>query len=165
MLRLWICLRLPSLPLEVFRPRWSTTELAVAVLDKERVHMASPLALDAGVKAGMRRGGVQTITPATILFERDAGKEAASLARVTMAMLQFSPNVVTAEEACVLVDVSTTLRLFGGARKLRRWMLDTVQAMGFSAAVGSAPTAQGGWLLARAGGGTALTMASLQRQL
>ncbi len=82
-----------------------------------------------------------------------------------MAMLQFSPNVVAAEEACVLVDVSTTLRLFGGARKLRRRMLDTVQAMGFSAAVGSAPTAQGGWLLARAGGGTALTMISLQRQL
>ncbi len=73
-----------------------------------------------GVKTGMRRGGVQTIAPATILFDRDASKEAASLARVTMAMLQFSPNVVTAEEACVLVDVSTTLRLFGGARKLRR---------------------------------------------
>ncbi|AGW95531.1 MULTISPECIES: hypothetical protein [Cupriavidus] len=70
MLRLWICLRLSSLPLEVFRPNWST-ELAVAVLDKERVHLASPLAMAAGVKPAMRRGSVQMIAPQTILFDRD----------------------------------------------------------------------------------------------
>ncbi|CAM3390305.1 MULTISPECIES: Y-family DNA polymerase [Cupriavidus] len=165
MLRLWICLRLPSLPLEVFRPTWSTTELAVAVLDKERVHLATPLALAAGVKPGMRRGGVQTIAPAAILFDRDAGKEEDALARVTMATLQFSPNVAAADEAAVLIDVSTTLRLFGGPRKLRRRIMGTVQTMGFSTMVGSAPTAQGAWLLARTGGGTALTTASLQRRM
>ncbi|GAI42592.1 unnamed protein product, partial [marine sediment metagenome] len=49
MLRLWICLHLPSLSLEVFRPSWST-ELAVAVLEKERVHIASRMAMQAGIR-------------------------------------------------------------------------------------------------------------------
>ncbi|QUN32304.1 DNA polymerase Y family protein (plasmid) [Cupriavidus sp. KK10] len=164
MLRLWICLRLPCLPLEVFRPSWST-ELAVAVIERERVHLASPLAVSAGVRLQMRRGGVQTIAPQTILYERDTCAEAAAQARVTMAMLQYSPNVVAADEAAVLIDVSTTLRLFGGLRKLRGRMRATVQAMGFSAVVGCAPTAQGAWLLARVGGGTSLRMPSLQRRI
>ncbi|WP_454740298.1 hypothetical protein [Cupriavidus necator] len=128
-LRLWICLS--SLPLEVFRPNWPT-ELAVAVLGRERVHMASPLAMAADVKPAMRRGGVQTIAPQTILFDRDGCAELAALERVTMAMLQFSPNVAASEEAAVLADVSTTLRLFGGVRKLRQRMLAAARAMGFS---------------------------------
>ncbi|MBF6989472.1 DNA polymerase Y family protein [Cupriavidus sp. IK-TO18] len=164
MLRLWICLRLSSLPLEVFRPNWST-ELAVAVLDKERVYLASTLAMAAGVKLGMRRGGVQTIAPHTILFDRDTCAELAALERVTMALLQFSPNIAASEEAAVLVDVSTTLRLFGGARKLRQRMLAAVTSMGFSPVAGCAPTAEGAWLLARAGGGVALRPPSLVRKL
>ena len=164
MLRLWICLHLPSLPLEVFRPSWST-ELAVAVLEKERVHLASRMAADAGVRAQMRRGGVQTIAPQTVLYERAPQKEAEALHNLSMALLQFSPNVAEAEEAAVLVDVSASLRLFGGVRKIRRRICNTARALGFTAAIGCAPTAQGAWLLARAGGGTALKADSLERQL
>ncbi len=69
MLRLWICLYLPNLSIEVFRPNWST-ELAVAVLDNDRVHLASRLALAAGVRPAMRRGGVQTMASQLLGFPR-----------------------------------------------------------------------------------------------
>ncbi|AOY97470.1 DNA polymerase (plasmid) [Cupriavidus sp. USMAA2-4] len=164
MYRLWICLRLPRLCLEVFRPRWST-ELAVAVLDKDRVHLASALAAAAGVRPQMRRGGVQTIAPQTVLLERAPTREAEGLRAFALALLQFSPSVVEAEEDAVLVDVSASLRLFGGARRLRARMRATAEALGYTVAVGCAPTAQGAWLLARAGGGVALKPAGLGRQL
>ncbi|SOZ18601.1 DNA polymerase, Y family [Cupriavidus taiwanensis] len=113
----------------------------------------------------MRRGGVQAIAPATLLFDRAPAKETEALYRVAIALLQYSPNVVLAEEAAVLVDVYASLRLFGGIRKLRGRMRRTVETMGFSCSLGCAPTAQGAWLLAAAGGGAALSDASLARQL
>jgi protein ImuB len=164
MLRLWICLHLPSLSLEVFRPSWST-ELAVAVLEKERVHLASRMAMQAGIRLQMRRGGVLTMAPQTLLYDRAPAREAEALRAVAMALLQFSPNVVEAEEASVLVDVSASLRLFGGVPKMRRRIRDTARALGFTTALGCAPTAQGAWLLARAGSGTALKAESLERQV
>ncbi|WP_454728015.1 MULTISPECIES: Y-family DNA polymerase [Cupriavidus] len=162
--RLWICLRLPRLCLEVFRPRWST-ELAVAVLDKDRVHHASPLASAAGVRPHMRRGGVQTIAPQTVLIERDPAREAEGLRALALALLQFSPCVVGAEEDAVLVDVSASLRLFGGARRLRARMRATVDALGYTVVTGCASTAQAAWLLARAGGGVSLKTTRLGRRL
>ncbi|TWG87947.1 protein ImuB [Cupriavidus gilardii J11] len=113
----------------------------------------------------MRRGGVQTIAPNTLLFDRAPAKEEETLNRVAIALLQYSPHVVPADEAAVLIDVYASLRLFGGIRKLRRRMRRTVETMGFSCWLGCAPTAQGAWLLAAAGGGTALSPASLARQL
>ncbi|WP_416047176.1 hypothetical protein [Cupriavidus basilensis] len=86
MLRLWICLYLPNLSIEVFRPNWSN-ELAVAVLDKDRVHLASRLALAADVRPAMRRGGVQAMAAQTALLDRASEKEAEALSRVAMTLL------------------------------------------------------------------------------
>lgn len=135
------------------------------MLEQEKVIHASPSARAGGVRHLMRRGGVQTIAPNTLLFDRAPAKEEETLNRVAIALLQYSPHVVPADEAAVLVDVYATLRLFGGIRKLRRRMRRTVETMGFSCSLGCAPTAQGAWLLAAAGGGTALSSASLARQL
>ena len=79
--------------------------------------------------------------------------------------LQFSPNVVEAQEASALVAVSASLRLFGGVPKMRRRIRDTARALGFTTALGCAPTTQGAWPLARAAGGTALKAESLERQV
>ncbi|WP_454744138.1 Y-family DNA polymerase [Cupriavidus necator] len=109
------------------------------------------MAARAGVRLGMRRGGVLTMAPQTLIFDRAPQREAEGLRRAATALLQFSPNVVEAEEACVLVDVSASLRLFGGIRKLVRHVRATARALGVTPVTGCAPTAQGAWLLARAG--------------
>lgn len=148
----------------MFRPNWST-DLAVAVLEKERVYAATSLAIAAGVRASMRRGGVLTIAPHTMLLERSPAKEAQALRRVAIALLQFSPNVIEGEEESILIEVSTSLRLFGGLRRLRSRIRGTARTMGFSADIGCAPTAQAAWLHARAGGGSSLKIERFARRL
>ena len=73
-MRLWIGLHLPQLPLEVFVPSWSTDPGCV-VLERERVLAASSLAHAAGVRIGLRRGGVLMLLPEARIHERDARRE------------------------------------------------------------------------------------------
>jgi len=120
------------------------------VLEQERVLAASPVARAAGVQPGMRRGGVLMLMPEAQVHERSPPREAEALVAVAMAMLQYTPQVAEAEEGTLLMDVGASLRLFGGVLALCRRVRANVQALGFTVALGCAPTARGAWLLARA---------------
>ena len=76
---------------------------------------------------------------------------------VATGLLNLSPQVVIAEESTVLVDVSASLRLFGGIRSLRRMARRVADAIGVTATISVAPTGQAAWLLARYRGGAALS--------
>jgi protein ImuB len=163
-MRLWIGLHLPQLPLDVFSPNWSADKGSV-VLEQERVLAASPAARAAGVLPGMRRGGVLMLHPDARLHERSAEREAQALHDVAMALLQYTPHVTLAEEATLLMDVGASLRLFGGVHALCLRIRASLRALGFACTLGCAPSARGAWLLARAGRGRVLAMASLVRRL
>jgi protein ImuB len=147
-MRLWISVHLPLLPLEAFRPRWSEPGAHV-VVDRLQVLTASGAAHAAGVRVGMRRGGVSVLCPEAVLHEHDDAKERAALDGVALSLLQYTPEVALAEENSVLLDVSASLRFFGGPRVLSRRVRESVEAAGFTPQIGMAPTAQGAWLLAR----------------
>lgn len=146
---LLLTLYLPLLPLETLRPSWSDAGPYV-VLDREQVLVASAAAVDAGVRIGMRRGGVATIAPDAILLDRDLEKEARALDAIALAMMQFTPEVAFTQNFSVLLDVGASLRLFGGPRALCRRVVDSVRRLGFTTQLGAAPTAEGAWLLAHA---------------
>lgn len=141
-------MHLPLLSLEALRPRWSEPGRH-AVIDRDFVLAASDLARADGVKAGLRRGGVLALSPETVLHARDVPREEAALEGVALCLLQYTPEVALAEEASVLLDVTASLRVFGGARALSRRVKASVLDLGFTPRVGVAPTAQGAWLLAR----------------
>ncbi|MCA1854753.1 DNA polymerase Y family protein [Massilia oculi] len=190
-MRLWIGLHLPQLALDVFSPSWLSdasggerTDPGSVVLEQERVLAMSPAARAAGIRPGMRRGGVLMLMPGARLHERSPAREAEALDAVALAMLQFTPQVAQQEEATLLLDIGASLRLFGGIRALCARVRASLRTLGFSAAISCAPTARGAWLLARAGspGGShdaaeggrsgrprrslrALRMASLERRL
>jgi protein ImuB len=165
-MRLWIGVHLPRLPLEVFRPHWRIDmSTGLAILERDRVLLADAAAHAAGVRAGLRRGGALALAPEVTLRERDAALEARALDEVALAMMQFSPFVAPAAEATVLMEAGASLRLFGGVRALRQRLRAALDSFGFTPAVSLAPTGQGAWLLARARGGRALSLASLERQL
>jgi protein ImuB len=115
----------------------------------------------------MRRGGVLMLAPETMVLDRDPGRERECLDAVAMALLQYTPQVAAAEESVLLMDVGASLNLFGGPRALCRRIVADMRALGFTASLSSAPTAQGAWLLARYGRGhrRALRMATLQHRL
>jgi protein ImuB len=148
---LWIALHFPMLPLEVFRPRWST-ELAAVVFDHDRVLAFSSAAQALGVQADMRRAGVLLLADEALLYDRDLQREAQTLQDAAMALLQYSPQLADGGEATLLIDIGASLRLFGGIRHLCRRIRKTIEQLGLSAYLSCAPTAQAAWLLAQQSG-------------
>ena len=101
---LLLTLYLPLLPLETLRPSWSETG-AYVVVDGGKVLVASAEATNAGVRVGMRSGGVATIAPGAIMLDRDTEKESRALDSIAMAMLQFTPEVAFTDDFSLLLDV------------------------------------------------------------
>jgi protein ImuB len=165
-MQLWIGVHLPHLSREVFRPNWSPdSEGGLVVLDHERVITCDKAASDAGIRAGMRKGGVLTLAPDASIFDRDELREQQAVSEVATALMQFSPQVTLAAEQTVLVDVSASLRLFGGIRAILRAIRDAIGAFGYTFQTSVSPTGQGAWLLARYRGGNRLSVKSLKREL
>ena len=136
------------LPLEVFRPNWSA-DAAAAVLERDRVSLASASARAAGVTSHMRRGGVLMLLPQVILHERDSAREQNALQDAALALLQYTPQVSSNGSDLLMLDIGASLTLFGGIRALCRRVQRTVAQLGLSARLGCAPTAAGAALLAR----------------
>lgn len=141
-------MHLPLLPLETFRPRWSDPG-PHAVVEREQVLVVSAEAAAAGVRIGMRRGGVSAIAPDAVLHERDLAKEQEGIDSIAMAMLQYTPEVAYTAEFSLVLDVTASLRVFGGSLALLHLVRASIAALGFTARIGTAPTAQGAWLLSR----------------
>lgn len=167
---LWLALHLPRLPLEAIHPNW-LADSGTVVLEQNRVVAISKCAQLAGVQTGMRRSSVQMLLPEAQFKQRAAERENASLQSAAMALLQFSPQVAAAEQASILLNVGASLSLFGGVRRLRRLVLQSMAALGLGATIGCAATARGAWLLAHAAaadkrtGRYCLSLPKLARQL
>ncbi|RJF98428.1 Y-family DNA polymerase [Noviherbaspirillum saxi] len=146
-MRSWIALHLPLLPLEAIRPRWSLPGEHV-IVERERVIAASPQAHRGGICIGMRRAGAQAMCPSATLHERDHLREREVLDGITLALLQYTPEVALGERGSLLLDVTASLRAFGGRRALCRLVRHSVGILGLTPQLGMAPTAQGAWLLA-----------------
>lgn len=165
-MRLWIAVHLPRLPFEAFFPKHAP-DSGCAVLDNERVMAVSAVAWQAGIRNGMRRGGVLMLAPDTAVLDRDVARERECVYAAAMALLQYTPQVAPSDESMLLMDVGASLTLFHGAHALCRRIRADMRALGFTAILGCAPTARGAWLLARHGRGHARTlqMRTLQRRL
>src|SRR5450830_1485475 len=163
-MRLWIAVHLPLLSLEVFHPNWSD-EASAVVLEHTRVMAASQSACEAGVRIGMRRGGVLALLPKALMHERASDREAQTLFGTAIALLQYTPQASFAEESTILLDIGASLSLFGGIRVLCRRVRATVRQLGLSAVISCAPTANGAALLARHTGARTLKQHRLHRHL
>ena len=165
---IWIGVHLPRLPLESFRPNRLPPpphEGGCVVLERDRVIALDAAARASGLAVGMRRGGVLTLAPHAQIRVRDPAREAELMRGVAVALLRFSPQVALTDEAVVLVDVSASLRLFGGIRALRRGVLRALDAFGVTARIALASTGPGAWLLVRSRGSGALGPRSFERTL
>lgn len=116
-------------------------------MDQGQVLVASAAAYEAGVRTGMRAGGVVTIAPETVMLDRDPGREAAAMEAIALALLQFTPEVSQIDSFSMTLDVSASLRLFGGPLALCRRVRERLHLLGYSNILGAAPTAVGAWLL------------------
>ena len=152
----WLALHLPRLSLEAF-----CAAAGVAAHDPQ----APPLALVAGpgavvadanataarrgVRAGQRRATALALAAALRFGAADAARDAQALAAVAHAALAFTPAVTLEGGHTVLLEVHSTLRLFGGPARLLQRLRQAVTPLGHRVRVAAAPTALGAALLAR----------------
>jgi protein ImuB len=146
-MRCWIAVILTQLPLQALRPRWSEP-LPIAIIDGAQVIALSRMAAAQGVRIGMRSASVHSIAPQVVLQPRDPLREQQSFDAVALALMQYTPEIAAFDHQSLVLEISASLSLFGGHRRLSRRVYETVEALGFSLALGMAPTAQGAWLFA-----------------
>ena len=147
---LWISLHLSELPLEALL-RGSLLPEAWAVADNHRIVACDGKARSRGVRAGMSASAALALSPQLRICQRDASAETEALLGVAAWAMQFTPNVALDFPDAVLLEVSGSLKLFGGLARIVGDLREGLAAMGFTACVSVAPTARAACWLVRAG--------------
>jgi len=147
---LWIALHLPQLPLEAFQRGLPSSE-PCAVAERQRLLVCDAKAAARGLHAGMPVTAALVLAPQLVLRERDAAAETEALLGIAAWAMQCTPNVALDFPDLVLLEVSGSLKLFGGLGEIETRLRQGLAAMGYSAHLAAAPTARAASWFARAG--------------
>lgn len=147
---LWIGLHLHSLSLDTWRLRWLTEPSAAAVFEHDALIALTPGAQQCGLRLGMRCATVRSLAPECLLYPRDPHAEQNAYAQAAHAALAYSPSVYQHANATLLIDVTYSLRLFGGIRLIVQELRQQLKCLKLQVQSSVAPTATGAWLLAQA---------------
>ena len=152
---LWACLLLPSLPLDVFArsltPADATRPFAVTTGGHyPHIVAANATALDAAITPKQLVSASLVLAPGILLRDRDLELERAALAGVATWATQFTPAVSLAPPDAVLAEISSSLRLFGGLKRLATELARGAHDLGYSTRLSLAPTPLAALLFARA---------------
>jgi protein ImuB len=107
-----------------------------------------------GLKLGMRCATVRSLAPECLLYPRDQPSEQSAYAQAAQVALAYSPSVYQHTNATLLIDVTYSLRLFGGIRLIIQKLRQQLMRLKLHVQSSVAPTALGAWLLAQAAQGS-----------
>ena len=147
---MWIAIRLPQLPLEIFL-RGSSTPEPFALEERHRVFACDGKARKRGVRAGMAVSTALAIAPGLRVARRDPAAETEALLGLAGWAAQFTPGVALEFPDAILLDVAGSLRLFGGLSPLLGLLRRDLTGMGWSARLAGAPTPRAAFWLVLAG--------------
>lgn len=150
---LWLAVHLPRLSLEtLLRRQAPATPQAVIepAAGNARVAAADDRAVAAGITPGMTLAAAWALLPQLEVHERDVAQEQDLLRRLALWGNSFTPTCCIDDQA-VLLEVRSSLSLFGGAAALHGAVRDGLQRFGLSVATALAPTPRAALWLARAG--------------
>lgn len=149
---LWIALELPALPLQIAERGGVAREPFVigdGPAQRPVVACVNDAARAAGIREGQAVAAAKALAAALRIVARDERAEREALERIAAWALQFTPMVALDGQGIVL-EVESSLRLFGGHAKLSAAIRRGVRDIGFHATLGIAPTALAARLFARA---------------
>jgi protein ImuB len=147
---LWIALHLPQLPLEAFQRGLPSPE-PCAVAERQRLLVCDAKAAARGLRSGLTVTAALALAPNLRLRERDTAAETEALLGIAAWAMQCTPNVALDFPDLVLLEVSGSLKLFGGLGEIAARLRQGLAAMGYSARLAAAPTARAASWFARAG--------------
>jgi protein ImuB len=154
---LWIALHFPQLAIDCVsrghgEALLSSLPLVIHAGPAQRptIYAVNSAAREAGLKLGMALAAARAVCGTLTAMPRSLDKEESALQRLAIQLAQFTPSV-TIDQAShgIMLEVSTSMMLFGGIAKLIGEVRCTVRTQGFQALVGIAPTPMAAQLLAR----------------
>lgn len=148
--RLWLCLQLPELPLEVMAPGEAPQAILTGTRHQAVVLHCDEAAARCGVCPGMSTNAALALVPGLALHERAPGRERAALEGLATVALGFTPQLALESDA-LLLEIAASLPLFGGVAALRAAAVAAVEARGHQVRAAMAPTARAALWLARLG--------------
>ena len=149
---LWLAVHLPLLPLEAWRatlPEALCAGRPLVLVAGQRVSHVDAAAAARGIRVGMKRATAAALAADVLPGAADAARDAAALQAVVHVALAFTPAVVPADAATVLLEVQSCLRLFGGLAALVQRLRAALAPLGHRLQLAAAPTPLGAALLAR----------------
>lgn len=151
---LWLCLHLPSLPLDVFARGSADTRPRVVIErrgSRQQVHLCNTRAAHAGVRPGMTLSSAHALIQSLETCERDTKKERAALEHIAAWAMGFTSFVSLSLPQSLLLEVGGSLALFGGLNPLVQGIRQGVVNLGYEAIVAVAPTPAAAELAAHSG--------------
>ncbi|HKU70547.1 MAG TPA: DNA polymerase Y family protein, partial [Burkholderiales bacterium] len=151
---LWLALRFPSLPLEIFT-RGTAIAGPLVIADsteaKAVVVACNPEARRHGIETGMPLTAATALAAGVRVVPRDATAEREALERAAAWAIQFTPTVSIASDNEILLEVEGSTRFFGGLSRLWTEIRQKISATGYTVGMAGAPTPLAAQLFARAG--------------
>ena len=155
---LWIAVHLPQLSMESFAatvdPAWRGRPLAL--IEAHRITQVDARAAGLGVQPGAKRSTALALAGDLVLGQANPVRDAQALQAAAYAALALTPMVCIESTdgagtpaPVVLLEVQSSLRCFGGYRRLLACLQRALQPLGHELQIASAPTALGATLLAR----------------
>ena len=135
---LWLCLRLPELPLNAIGENQTAGPLALT--HNNRIVMANTAARDAGLATGMSVATAMSLCSTLELRCRDMECEQRHLENVALWAYRFSGDVCLCPPNAVLLELGASLRLFKNLARLYRRFISAFRRRGFNVQLGIAHT-------------------------
>lgn len=163
---LWLALHLPHLPLEALASPPEARSQPTAVVSRERIVVCDAATTAAGITPGMHLASAWARLPQLATCERDEACEATALRRLACWAGSFTSEVCLLPPQTLLLEVSGSLTLFGGAEALFTRVIADCAEQGFQPQAALAPTPLAAeWLAIGASGRLCLDPSQLRQNL
>ncbi|MEE4279448.1 MAG: DNA polymerase Y family protein [Halieaceae bacterium] len=145
-MQLWLCLRLSELAVQCLPQR---RPQPVAVLEQQRVYAVNAAASLLGIEAGMDPASARALagTQPIELLARDRSAEQQALDSLSCWAYGLTPHLYTFRGDCLMLEVSGSLRLFGGLEAILRSCRQGLASRGFRAEIAAAQAPLAAWAL------------------
>ncbi len=150
--RLWLCLFFQQLPLEVLSGRADAPRAVLTGRPKQnRILVCNPAAAHLGVHPGMAVNAALALAPGLNLHDREPRLEQTCLRRLANRAIRFTPVISIASCGALLLEIRSSLKLFGGPQCLAEAAVSDISARGHRVTAACAPTVLAALWLARSG--------------
>ncbi|GAB5414219.1 MAG: DNA polymerase Y family protein [Congregibacter sp.] len=145
-MQLWLCLRLQDLAFQCLPQR---RPQALAVLERGRVCAVNPAASLLGIEIAMDPSSARALAADTPLqlLERDRSAERHALEGLCCWAYGVTPHLYCFRDDSLMLEISGSLKLFGGVAAILRHCQQGLACRGYSAEMALAPSPLGAWAL------------------